>query len=110
MQQTASALHAATARKESFVGFFEFIGLLIGGLIIGFLGKVVAPSGKDKLPTWATLVCGVGAISVGAFIYRLFGGNGSPGIDWTRWIVAVLVSAGFVVIANGLLGRRNTHV
>jgi hypothetical protein len=92
------------------VGVFEFIGLLIGGLIIGFFGKVVAPSGRDKLPMWATLVCGVAGIYVGAIIYHAFGGNGSAGIDWTRWIVAILVSAGFVVVANGLLGRHNTRV
>jgi uncharacterized membrane protein YeaQ/YmgE (transglycosylase-associated protein family) len=93
------------------MGFFEFIGLLIGGLIIGFLGKVVAPSGKDKLPVWATLVCGVAGIYVGDIIYRAFGGNGSSGVDWTRWIVAVLVSAAFVIAANALLGgRRKSRV
>ena len=88
------------------MGFIEFIGLLIGGLIIGFLGKVVAPSGKDKLPTWATLVCGVAGIYIGDVIYHA----GSAGVDWTRWIVAILVSAGFVVLANNLLGNRNTRV
>jgi uncharacterized membrane protein YeaQ/YmgE (transglycosylase-associated protein family) len=89
------------------MGFFELIGLLIGGLIIGFLGRVVAPSAKDKIPMWATLLCGVAGILVGDVIYRAFGGNGSAGVDWTRWIVAVLVSAGFVVLANALLGGRS---
>ena len=92
------------------MGFFEFIGLLIGGLIIGFLGRVVAPSSKDKIPMWATLICGVAGIYVGDIIYRWFGGNGSAGVDWIRWSVAILVSAGFVVLANALLGNRKTRV
>lgn len=92
------------------MGFFEFIGLLIGGLIIGFLGRVVAPSSKDKIPVWAMLICGVAGIYIGDVIYRWFGGNGSAGVDWTRWLVAVLVSAAFVMVANALLGgRRKTR-
>ncbi len=88
----------------------ELIGLLIGGVIIGLLGKFVAPGDKDKIPLWATVLCGIGGILIGDVIYRAFGGNGSPGIDWTRWIVAILVSAGLVIVASGLLGRRSTHV
>ncbi len=34
----------------------EIIGLLIGGLIIGLLGKFVAPGDKDNIPIWLTLL------------------------------------------------------
>ncbi|HEY7044844.1 MAG TPA: GlsB/YeaQ/YmgE family stress response membrane protein [Nocardioidaceae bacterium] len=86
----------------------ELIGLIIGGVVIGLLGKLVAPKGKDDIPWWGVIVCGVGGILIGDIIYVAFGGNGSPGIDWTRWIVAVLVSAGLVVIASAMFGRRTT--
>ncbi len=89
----------------------ELIGLLFGGVIIGLLGKFVAPGDKDNIPLWATLLCGIGGILIGDVIYRAFGGDGSAGIDWTRWVVAILVSAGLVIVASGFLGRRNTtHV
>ncbi len=88
----------------------ELIGLLIGGVIIGLLGKFVAPGDKDNIPLWATLLCGIGGILIGDVIYRAFGGDGSAGIDWTRWVVAILVSAGLVIVASGFLGRRSTHV
>jgi uncharacterized membrane protein YeaQ/YmgE (transglycosylase-associated protein family) len=77
----------------------EFIGLLIGGVIIGLLGKFVAPGDRDNIPFWLTIICGIGGILIGAAIYTAFGGDGSPGIDWVRWIVAILTAAVLVVVA-----------
>lgn len=85
----------------------EIIGVIIAGLIIGLLGKLVAPGDKDNIPLWLTLVCGILGVIIGWFIYSAFGGNGSPGIDWTRWIVAILVSAVLVVIASTVTGRNS---
>jgi uncharacterized membrane protein YeaQ/YmgE (transglycosylase-associated protein family) len=85
----------------------EIIGVLIAGIIIGLLGKFVAPGDKDNIPLWLTILCGVGGVIIGWYIYTLFGGNGSPGIDWTRWIVAIVVSAVLVVIASTVTGRNS---
>jgi uncharacterized membrane protein YeaQ/YmgE (transglycosylase-associated protein family) len=84
---------------------WDFIGLLIGGLVIGLLGKFIAPGGKDNTPLWLTVICGVGGIVLGYYVYAAFGGNGSRGVDWTRWFVAVLVSAVLVMIASAATGR-----
>lgn len=84
----------------------EIIGLIIAGLIIGLLGKFVAPGNKDNIPLWLTLLCGIGGVLIGSVIYSAFGGNGSPGIDWTRWIVAILTAAVLVVVASSLTGRN----
>ena len=67
----------------------EIIGVIIAGIIIGLLGKFVAPGDKDNIPLWLTVVCGIGGVVIGWFIYTAFGGNGSAGIDWVRWIVAI---------------------
>ena len=87
----------------------EIIGILIAGIIIGLLGKFVAPGDKDNIPIWLTLLCGIGGVLIGLGIYRAFGGNGSPGIDWVRWIVAIAVSAVLVVIASTVTGRNSTR-
>src|SRR4051794_41785833 len=71
----------------------EIIGILIAGLIIGLLGKLVAPGDKDNIPLWLTIVCGIGGVLLGLVVYTAFGGNGSPGVDWTRWIVSIAISA-----------------
>ena len=56
----------------------EIIGVIVAGLIIGLLGKFVAPGDKDNIPLWLTLVCGIGGVILGWFIYTAFAGNGSP--------------------------------
>ncbi len=85
----------------------EIIGLIIAGIIIGLLGKFVAPGDKDNIPIWLTILCGIGGVLIGALIYSAFGGDGSAGIDWVRWIVAILCAAVLVVIASTVTGRNS---
>ena len=87
----------------------DIIVLLIIGLVIGLLGKFVAPGDKDNIPIWLTLLCGVGGVLIGFYIYQAFGGDGSRGIDWVRWIVATLTAAVLVVIASTVTGRNTGH-
>jgi uncharacterized membrane protein YeaQ/YmgE (transglycosylase-associated protein family) len=84
----------------------EIVGVIIAGIIIGLLGKLVARGDKDNIPLWLTVLCGIGGVIIGWFIYSAFGGNGSNGVDWTRWIVAIVVSAVLVVIASTVTGRN----
>ena len=86
----------------------EIIGVIIAGIIIGLLGKFIAPGDRDNIPIWLTILCGIAGVLIGWYIYTAFGGNGSPGIDWVRWIVAVVVAAVLVMLASGLTGRTRT--
>lgn len=84
----------------------EIIGVIIAGIIIGLLGKFVAPGDKDNIPIWLTLLCGIGGVVIGWYIYTAFGGNRSVGVDWVRWAVAIAVAAVLVVIASTVTGRN----
>jgi uncharacterized membrane protein YeaQ/YmgE (transglycosylase-associated protein family) len=84
------------------------IGVIIIGIIIGLLGKFVAPGDKDNIPLWLTVLCGIGGVIIGWYIYSAFGGNGSNGVDWVRWIVAIVVAAVLVVIASSVTGRNTS--
>jgi uncharacterized membrane protein YeaQ/YmgE (transglycosylase-associated protein family) len=86
----------------------EIIGVIVAGIIIGLLGKFVAPSSRDNIPLWLTILCGVGGVIIGWYIYTAFGGNGSPGIDWVRWLIAIAVAAVLVVIAASVTARTKT--
>jgi len=86
----------------------EIIGVIVAGIIIGLLGKFVAPGSRDNTPLWLTILCGIAGVLIGWFIYTAFGGNGSPGIDWTRWLIAIVVAAVLVVIASTVTGRNTT--
>ncbi len=82
------------------------IGVIIAGIIIGLLGKFVAPGDKDNIPLWLTLLCGIGGVILGWYIYSAFGGDGSSGVDWVRWLVAIVTAAVLVVIASTVTGRN----
>src|SRR4029450_5454135 len=87
----------------------EIIGVIVAGIIIGLLGKFVAPSARDHIPLWLTILCGIGGVIIGWYIYPLFGGNGSAGIDWVRWLIAIAVAAVLVVLADMIMVRRRTR-
>lgn len=85
----------------------EIIGVIIAGIIIGLLGKFVAPGDRDNIPIWLTVLCGIGGVILGWFIYTAFGGSGNtPGVDWVRWIVAIAVAAVLVMIASAVTGSN----
>jgi uncharacterized membrane protein YeaQ/YmgE (transglycosylase-associated protein family) len=84
----------------------EIIGVILAGIVIGLLGKFVAPGDKDNIPIWLTILCGIGGVILGWFLYTAFGGDGSRGIDWVRWLVAIGVAAVLVVLASTLTGRN----
>ena len=87
----------------------EIIGVIVAGIIIGLLGKFVAPGNRDNIPIWLTIICGIGGVLIGWYIYTAFGGNGSRGIDWVRWIIAIAVAAVLVMIASAVTGRSRSR-
>ncbi|QVQ53266.1 GlsB/YeaQ/YmgE family stress response membrane protein [Spiractinospora alimapuensis] len=77
------------------------ISAIIVGLIIGALGRLVAP-GRQHVPLWLTLVIGIVAAFVGSAIAAIF---------TTFWlfvlIVQVIVAAiGVALVDRGFAGRR----
>ena len=86
----------------------EIIGVIIAGIIIGLLGKFAAPGDKDNIPIWLTIVCGIGGVLIGWFVYDAFGGDETSGVDWVRWIVAIVVAAALVMIASTVTGRNTS--
>jgi len=85
----------------------EIIGVIVAGIIIGLLGKFVAPGDKDNIPIWMTVLCGIGGVVLGWYVYNAFGGSSTNGVDWVRWIVAIIVAAVLVVIASTAMGRNS---
>jgi uncharacterized membrane protein YeaQ/YmgE (transglycosylase-associated protein family) len=82
---------------------------LVGGVVIGLLGKLVAPGDRDNVPLWMTVVCGVAGILVGNLLYvgPFHGAASTPGVDWLRHVLQVGVAAVAVMVAATVLGRRS---
>jgi uncharacterized membrane protein YeaQ/YmgE (transglycosylase-associated protein family) len=83
----------------------EIIGVIIAGIIIGLLGKFVAPGSRDNTPLWLTILCGIGGVLIGYYIAAALGVAATAGIDWIRWIISIVVAAVLVMIAATLTGR-----
>jgi uncharacterized membrane protein YeaQ/YmgE (transglycosylase-associated protein family) len=78
------------------------IGVIIAGIIIGLLGKFVAPGDKDNIPIWLTILCGIGGVLIGWYTM-----GATDGPDWLRWVVSIILAAVLVVIASTLTGRNS---
>lgn len=81
--------------------------LLIGGVVIGLLGKLLAPGSRDNIPLWLTVVCGIVGILLGNWLYvDVLGGTcATSGIDWLRHLVQIITAAVLVAIAATATGR-----
>lgn len=78
----------------------SWVFVIIAGIIVGLLGKFVAPGNRDNIPLWLTLVCGIVGVLIG---YSWLGGT--KGIDWLAFFVSIIIAAVLVVIAAGVTGR-----
>ena len=87
----------------------EIIGVIVAGIIIGLLGKFVAPSSRDNIPLWLTILCGIGGVIIGWYVYILFGGNGSPGSIGSAGSLRSSVAAVLVIIASTLTARMGAR-
>jgi uncharacterized membrane protein YeaQ/YmgE (transglycosylase-associated protein family) len=88
----------------------EVIGVIIAGIIIGLLGKWIAPGDRDNIPLWLTLLCGIGGVLIGYYLAAAFGVEETDGIDWIRWLISIAVAVVLVMIAATVTGRRGHKV
>ena len=82
------------------------IGALVIGLIIGLLGRLVAP-GRQSVPIWLTILIGIAAALLGSAIAAALGVGNTPRIDWIEVIIQVLLAAVGVILAARFYGRRS---
>lgn len=79
----------------------------VAGVIIGLLGKFLAPGNRDNIPLWLTLICGVAGVLIGYYLAAALGVDATRGVDWVRWIISVVVAAILVAAAATLTGARS---
>jgi uncharacterized membrane protein YeaQ/YmgE (transglycosylase-associated protein family) len=84
----------------------DLLVALVGGAAVGLLGKSLAPSGRDQIPLWMTVVCGIGGVVVGTYLYTRMFTTTNAGVDWWRHAWQVAVAAMFVALAATLVGRH----
>jgi uncharacterized membrane protein YeaQ/YmgE (transglycosylase-associated protein family) len=86
----------------------SIIGLLIAGIILGILGRILAP-GQQKIPFWLTIVAGVVGALVGNLVAGWTGVATTDGFDWWRHIFQVIAAVIAVLLAASLYPKARTR-
>jgi uncharacterized membrane protein YeaQ/YmgE (transglycosylase-associated protein family) len=84
----------------------EILGILVAGLVIGLLGKFLAPGDKDNVPIWLTVLCGIGGVLLGYVVSEALGVKETNGVDWLRWAISIALAAILVIAASTITGRN----
>ncbi|NUU22733.1 MAG: GlsB/YeaQ/YmgE family stress response membrane protein [Streptomycetaceae bacterium] len=89
------------------MGFWDVIGLIIAGFIIGVLARLFLP-GKQSIGMLATIGVGIVGTMLGYAIAAGLGVEETRGIDWLRWIISVAVSMVLVSLVTGFLRKKGS--
>jgi hypothetical protein len=84
----------------------DLLVALVGGAVVGVLGKGLASSGSDEIPLWLTVLCGIGGVVVGTYLYSVVFATTNAGVDWWRHAWQVAAAALFVAVAATLVRRH----
>jgi uncharacterized membrane protein YeaQ/YmgE (transglycosylase-associated protein family) len=76
---------------------------IIVGLILGVLGRAIAP-GKQAIPLWLTIVVGIVAALVGSAIVGPM--RSTTGFDWVELLVQIALAVAGVIAAAAVYGGR----
>jgi uncharacterized membrane protein YeaQ/YmgE (transglycosylase-associated protein family) len=85
------------------------IGLLIAGIILGVLGRILAP-GRQAIPFWLTIIAGIVGALVGNMVAGWTGVADTDGFDWWRHIFQVIAAVIAVILAASLYPKARTKV
>jgi uncharacterized membrane protein YeaQ/YmgE (transglycosylase-associated protein family) len=84
------------------------ISSIIIGLILGALARLILP-GRQNIPLWLTIVVGIIAAFIGNYIAQAFGVGVTPGIDWIRHIIQLVVAVIGISIVAGIYAKRGAR-
>lgn len=87
----------------------EVIGIIIFGAVIGALARLVKP-GPQKVGILITIIIGIVGALAGYYLAGALGVEDTPGIDWIRWLISVVVAVVLLSLYIGLSGRNKRSV
>ena len=85
--------------------FWDIVGLIVVGLIIGALARLVVP-GKQNISIVMTMVLGVVGALIGGFIASLLGTGDIFELNVLGFILAVVAAVILVGLYAGTAGRN----
>ncbi|MBP0456630.1 GlsB/YeaQ/YmgE family stress response membrane protein [Streptomyces montanisoli] len=80
------------------------ISAIVIGVIIGVLGRLVVP-GRQHIGVLWTIIIGIVAAFIGAWIASAVGVADTNGVDWIEWLIQI----GLAALGIAALDRPRTH-
>ncbi|MFE4372157.1 GlsB/YeaQ/YmgE family stress response membrane protein [Streptomyces sp. NPDC056835] len=81
----------------------SWLWVIIVGLVLGLIARAIIP-GKQHIPLWLTILCGIVGSFLGNAVAGWIGVAETRGVDWTRHVLQ-LVGAIVVVFLVDKLWR-----
>lgn len=78
---------------------------IVVGLVLGLIAKAILP-GKQTLPLWLTVICGMVGSLLGNAVSTWIGVNDTKGIDWTRHVLQLVGAIVIVAAGDALWSAR----
>ena len=83
----------------------DFIGVLIAGAVLAIIASLIQ-RGSSGMPWWGNWIAGVGGVLLGYWLAGLFGVEDTPGIDWIRWLISIVVAVILLGVGRAIWPRR----
>jgi len=84
------------------------LSAIVVGLVIGALGRLIAP-GKQRIALWLTILVGIVAAFVGTAVAEAVGVAPVSGFGWIELLIQVVIAAVGVSALSGTFGRRRVR-
>ncbi|WP_328536048.1 GlsB/YeaQ/YmgE family stress response membrane protein [Streptomyces sp. NBC_00344] len=81
------------------------ISAIVIGIVIGVLGRLVVP-GRQHIGILWTIVVGIVAAFIGAFIAHAVGVDDTKGVDWIEWLIQIGLAAVGIAALDRSSSRR----
>ncbi|MFE3601101.1 GlsB/YeaQ/YmgE family stress response membrane protein [Streptomyces sp. NPDC059096] len=87
----------------------SWLWVIVVGLVLGLIAKAIIP-GKQNIPLWLTILCGILGSVLGNAVAGWLGVADTKGVDWTRHVLqligAIIVVALVTKVWHSIRGER----
>ncbi|GIG53459.1 hypothetical protein Dac01nite_02110 [Demequina activiva] len=90
------------------MGFWDIIGLIFAGLVVGALARLFL-RGRQDISIIVTILLGIAGSLAGAWLWRWLGGDDTFGIDWIAFFIGIAVAAALISIYVAIRGRARSR-
>ncbi|AKH81683.1 signal peptidase [Streptomyces sp. CNQ-509] len=86
----------------------NWLWAIVLGLILGVIARIILP-GRQAIPIWLTIVCGIIGSIIGNAAASGIGVDDTRGVDWIRHLLQLAGAVGVVALGAPMYERFRGH-